>query len=428
MGKLIDRIACALGTSRRSALYVSLLSIVLSFFVASIVLLAMGKNPLLAFMNFLQGAGFLPKESYGGGVGILSDFFMFLNLLAPLVLASLSFIVGYKVGLFNIGISGQMVTAGFLATCLVGYSGLPAVIAKPLVIIVGVAGGALMGALVGFLKHRFNIHEVVSTIMFNYVVSYVTGFFINTYYADMMTRSMKVCSPEARLTWAGVKLLGANCNIPLGIVLAVIAALLVKFVFDKTVFGFELKAVGSNARAARYVGINVGKSVVASMVISGALAGLAGVTYYCGYFNTIQPKILPGLGYDAITVALLGNSTPIGSIFAGALIAIFQTGTNYMSSNLGVAKEIASLITGILLLFASCGTYFRHLARRRVEHLEDRKIRAERAAAQNGSAIEIGFMSESGPEGALGDVGATLVADEPRTEEAGLGEGESHVG
>ena len=386
MKKAANKLAAILDGNRWSSISVSILSILLSLICASIVLLVLGKNPLVAFQSFLQGAGFLPKANYGGGSGMLSDLFTFLNLLAPMILAALSFIVGFKAGLFNFAISGQMLTSGFVATAIVGYSGLDAVIAKPLVIVIGIVAGGLLGAFIGFLKYKFNIHEVVSTIMVNYIVNYLTGFFINTYFADPLTRSMRICSSEARLTWMDVPLGGVACDIPLGIVLAVLAALIVKFIFDKTVFGFELRAVGMNARCAKYTGIKVGNRIVLSMVLAGMLAGLAGVTYYCGYYNTIVPKTLPDLGYDAIAVALLGNSSPIGAIFAGALIGIFQTGSNYMSSSLGVAREIASLITGILLLFSACGGYFRYLAHRRMERLADEaaQLAKEQTTAESG--------------------------------------------
>ena len=247
MKKAANKLAAILDGNRWSSISVSILSILLSLICASIILLVLGKNPLVAFQSFLQGAGFLPKANYGGGSGMLSDLFTFLNLLAPMILAALSFIVGFKAGLFNIGISGQMLTSGFLATAIVGYSGLDAVIAKPLVIVIGIVAGGLLGAFIGFLKYKFNIHEVVSTIMVNYIVNYLTGFFINTYFADPLTRSMRICSSEARLTWMDVPLGGVACDIPLGIVLAVLAALIVKFIFDKTVFGFELRAVGGMA-------------------------------------------------------------------------------------------------------------------------------------------------------------------------------------
>ena len=359
-------------TGRRASVWASVFAIILTMITASVLLLVMGKNPLVAFQSFLQGCGLLPKAKYGGGSGMLSDLFDFLNYLAPLLLASLAFIAAFKAGLFNIGISGQMLISGFLATVLVGYNkGLSAVAAKPLVIIIGIIAGGLTGALVGFLKYRFNIHEVVSTIMINYIISYLTGFFINNNYVDMMTRTSRVCSPAARLTWTKVQIGGVNCKVPLGIALAVIFAFLVQFLFDKTTFGFELKAVGLNSKCAKYFGVGVGKSVVLSMAISGMLAGLAGVTYYLGYTNTIIPKTLAGMGYDSIAVALLGNSSPVGSIFAAFIVSIFQQGANYMSSRVGVAKEIASLITGILLLYASCGNFMRMLAGRDLQREAD---------------------------------------------------------
>lgn len=354
------------------SLWASILAILLTLITASALLLIMGKNPLIAFQSFLQGCGMLPKAKYGGGSGMLSDLFDFLNYLAPLLLASLAFIAAFKAGLFNIGISGQMLIAGFLATALVGYNkSLSAGLAKPLVIIIGIIAGGLVGALVGFLKYRFNIHEVVSTIMINYIISYMTGFFINNNYVDMMTRTSRVCTPEARLTWTKVPIGGVNCKVSLGIVIAIVMAFLVQFLFDKTTFGFELKSVGLNPKCAKYFGVKVGKSIVFSMAISGALAGLAGVTYYLGYTNTIIPKTLAGMGYDSISVALLGNASPVGSILASIIVSIFQQGANYMSSRVGVAKEIASLITGILLLYASCGNYMKMLAHQTLQREAD---------------------------------------------------------
>ena len=357
---------------RNGDLWSSALAIFLTLITAGILLLVMGKNPITAFQAFLQGCGFLPKAKYGGGSGMLSDLFDFLNYLAPMLLASLAFIAAFKTGLFNIGISGQMLISGFLATVLVGYNKalLPAA-AKPLVILIGILAGGLIGALVGFLKYRFNIHEVVSTIMINYIISYMTGFFINNNYVDMMTRTSRVCTPAARLTWTNVPINGVNCKVPLGLAIALLMAFLIQFLFDKTSFGFELKAVGLNSNCAKYFGVKVGRSVVLSMAISGVLAGLAGVTYYLGYTNTIIPKTLAGMGYDSISVALLGNASPVGSIFAAIIVSIFQQGANYMSSRVGVAKEIASLITGILLLYASCGNYMKMLANRTLQKEAD---------------------------------------------------------
>lgn len=374
-----SRLAALLTHEKWGGIAVPMLSIVLALLTASVLLVIMGKNPITAFVSFLQGSGFVPKAKYGGGQGLLTDLFTTMNTLAPMLLASLAFIIGFKAGLFNIGIAGQMLISGFTATVIVGYSELNAFLAKPLVVIVGIITGGLVGALIGWLKYRFNIHEVVASVMINYIISYGTGFFINTYYANMLTRSMQICSDASRLTLMNVQLGGVKCNVPLGIVLAFAAAFLVKFIFDKTVFGFELKAVGNNATCAKYTGINVGRRFIFSMAFSGMLAGLAGVVYFLGTYNTILPKTLPGMGYDAIAVAMLGNASPIGSIFAAILISVFQCGSNYMSSNLGVAKEISDLITGILLMFSACGGYFQYVAQRRVSRERDLLKAAETA-------------------------------------------------
>ena len=355
-------------TGKYASLWVSVIAILLTIVTATVLLLLIGKNPLVAIRSFLQGCGFLAKEKYGGGSGQLTDLLDFLNYLTPLILASLAFIVAFKAGLFNIGISGQMMLAGFTATVLVGYNkALSPFIAKPLVLLIGLAVGGLTGVLVGYLKYRFNIHEVVSTIMINYIISYLIGFFINTYYLDMMTRNSKVCTPEARLTLTNVMIGNMKSKIPLGLIGAILVALLVSFLFRKSVLGFEIKAVGQNRRCSEYSGIRVSRTILISMGLSGAIAGLAGVAYYLGYTNTIIPKSLPGMGYDSISVALLGSGSPIGSIFAAVVVAVFQQGANYMSSSVGVVKEIASLITGIMLLFASCGNYMKYRAARTMQ-------------------------------------------------------------
>ncbi len=369
-------------TGPRAAVWSSLAAIVMTLLTAGVLLLVMGRNPAVAFYSFLQGCGFAPKANYGGGSGMLSDLFDFLTYLAPMLLASLAFIVAFKAGLFNIGIAGQMLAAGFLATVLAGYNKtLPSPAAKLIVVVIGIAAGGLVGAFVGYLKYRFNIHEVVSTIMINYIISYLTGFFINNNYVDMMTRTSRVCSPAARLCLTNVQIGGVNCKIPFGMLIALAAAFAVHFLFSRTTVGFELKAVGRNAHCAQYFGVRVGRRLVLAMALSGMLAGLAGVNYYLGYTNTIIPKTLAAMGYDSISVALLGSASPIGAIFAAVIVSIFQQGANYMSSMVGVAKEIASLITGILLLYASCGTYMKIRAERVLQKAADRT----RDAGQGGS-------------------------------------------
>lgn len=353
-----------IGHEKRQHYMIPLFTILLSLLFGILVISLLGKNPLQAYYNLLQGSGLAPKASYAGHKGMITDFTSFLNALTPMLFAALAVLIALKAGLFNIGVSGQMLAAGFTATILIGYSSLPAVAAKPLVVVIGFIIGALAGALVGYLKHRFNINEVVSTIMFNYIFQNVISFLINTFYVDPVSRQSRNVGQAARLTLVDVVVGDYKMDIPLSILVAAVGIAVTAFVLNKTTLGFEIKAVGNSIRAAEYAGIQVGRTRVLAMMLSGGFAGLAGVTYYLGYFASIQPKVLVSTGYDAIAVALLGNSSPVGIIFSSFLITVISKGSTYMSSTSGVQAEIASAITGIILLFSACGAYVKYKVNR----------------------------------------------------------------
>lgn len=369
----------ALGNEKYQFITIPVFSILVSLLVGAVVILFLGKNPIEAYGNLLQGSGLLMKEKYAGGKSMLTDFLSFVDYWTPMIFAALAVAVALKAGLFNIGVSGQMLAAGFIASITVGYSTLAAPIAKPLVIVLCFVVGSLVGGLIGFLKHKFNINEVVSSIMLNYIVEYVTAFFIYTKYVDPVSRQSKNISEAARLTLKNVPIGELKGDIPLGIILAIIVAFIIKYVFDKTTFGYELKAIGFNGNASKYAGINVGKNMVIAMMISGGLAGLAGATYYLGYFCSMQPKVLAAMGYDAIAVSLLGNSNPTGILASSFLINIINKGSTYMSSKAGLDAEIASVITGLILLFSACGAYIQYLVKKNKDKLEENKKAKEEA-------------------------------------------------
>ena len=379
--------AAVLGNERYQSITVPVFAILLSLLAAAVVLLIMGKNPLTAFASFLQGSGILPKPNYAAKKSMVTDLFSMLNMLTPMIFASLAVAVALKAGLFNIGVSGQMLVSGFAASVLVGYSDLPMGIALPLVLIIGIVGGAAVGALIGWLKHRFNINEVVSSIMLNYIFSYTVSFFINIRFIDPVSRQSRSISSAARLTLTNVELGAIKLDLPLGMLLAIPMAFFVKFLLDKTRVGYEMKVVGLNRRAAEYAGINVGRNIVLSMAISGALAGLAGITFYMGYYNSIQPRVLASLGFDSIAVCLLGNSNPIGILFSSLLITVISKGSNYLSSTANVPQEIAQLITGLILLFSACGTYIRYRVSATKDELRDLKKRAEGIKDEGGDRV-----------------------------------------
>ena len=367
--KLISR---TLGNKKTQSVTIPVFCVLIGLIAGAVVIAVLGKNPFSAYYNLLQGCGLAPKASYAGYKSILTDFLSFLNYLTPMIFAALAVAVAMRTGLFNIGVSGQMLAAGFLSSILVGYSGLNAVLSKPLVLLIGILAGALVGGRIGLLKYKFNINEVVSSIMLNYIIQYVCSFCINTFYVDPVSRQSKAIAPAARLTLADTVVGNLKMDIPLGFVLALIAVFAVKFLLDRTKMGYEMKAVGFSRSASRYAGINVGKNIVVTMLISGALAGLAGVTYYLGYFASIQPRVLSSTGFDAIAVSLLGSNNPVGIIFSSFLITIVDKGSTYMSSAAGIQAEIADVITGIILLFSACSAFISYLLSR-VKDEEGRK-------------------------------------------------------
>ena len=368
-----EKIINFIGSEKRQRIMIPVFAILISLIVGAVMIMLVGKNPITSYQNLLQGSGILPKPSYAGSKGMLTDFMSFLNALTPMIFAALAVGVAFKVGLFNIGVAGQMLFAGFTATIIVGYSNLDAIVAKPLVILIGIVCGAAVGGIIGYLKYRFNINEVVSCIMVNYILQYVISFLINMYYVDVVSRQSRKIGEAASLTLKNVEAFGMKMEVPIGMILAVVVTFVIKFIFDKTKLGYEMKVVGKSQKAARYAGIEVGRTLVIAMLISGALAGLAGVTYYLGYNTSIQPKILSSVGYDAIAVSLLGNANPVGSMLSAFLITIISKGSTYMRSTAGVPQEMSAVITALILLFSACGAYIQYRIKCAKDKLEEAK-------------------------------------------------------
>lgn len=303
----------------------------------------------------------------------MTDLTSFLDALAPMIFGALAVIIAMKAGLFNIGVSGQMLFAGFIATVLIGYSDLSAVLAKPLVIVVGMMAGAIIGGFIALLKYRFNINEVVSCIMINNILQYVISYFINSNYVNPVSRQSQYINEASTLTIKGINMGGIRVDFPIAIFLALLASFIIFYLLKNMTLGYEIKAVGSNRKAAQYAGINVGRTLILTMMISGALAGLAGVSYYMGYFTSIQPRALSSLGFDAIATALLANNNPLGAIFSSILVTILSKGSVYMSSRVEVVKEISGVITGLILLFSATGVFIKYKINRAVELAETEK-------------------------------------------------------
>ena len=358
------RLLRAIRHPRNQPLLIAVLAVLLSLLAIGLVIIVIGKNPISVFRSLLQGSGWLPKPRYASSRSMLTDFCGLLDAVTPMLFAAIAVSIAFKAGLFNIGVSGQMLAAGFLATVIVGYSSLGAVIARPLVLLIGMAAGAALAMLVGWLKARFNIHEVVATIMLNYIVQYIVGYFVKSRYIDPISRQSRAVSAQSRLTLVNVPVGAVETRIPLCFLLAVLLAVLFYLILRRTRLGFEIRAIGSNRQAAEYSGISVNKTTITAMALSGMAAGLAGVTYYLGYFNCINPGELSRVGFDSIAVAMLASSNPLACVLSSLLITTLGYGSNYMSSVTGVSEHIASLLIGIVLLFSACGALFGYFMNR----------------------------------------------------------------
>ncbi len=264
----------------------------------------------------------------------------------------------FRTGLFSIGAAGQMLMGGLTATALALSLNLPKWQMLAIILLASMAAGSIWGFIPGYLKARFNVHEVVSTIMLNWVAYWTVYYTIPAYFkARLETESARI--PEyasLKVPWLTELFGGSFIN--LGIFVVAAAAIVVSIILNKTVLGYELKAVGFNRHAAEYAGINVQRDMALSLGISGALAGLAGATFYVGYAVNMQIGVLPSQGMDAIAVALLGANSPIGVVLAALFFGVLHSGKGFMNAMTGIPPEIGDTIIAIIIYFAATSVLF----------------------------------------------------------------------
>ncbi len=294
----------------------------------------------------------------------------------PLILTGLSVALAFRVGLFNIGAEGQLYVGSLLAV-IVGFSivGVPWFIHLPLAIGAGFVGGALWGFIPGILKARTGAHEVIVTIMLNYVAYNLIGWALRTELVQREGRSdaiSKVVEPTAALVPI-VEGLRANW----GIVIALAAAVVVWWLLFRSTKGFEWRAVGFNPRAARYAGMSIGWSTVTSMVIAGGLAGLAGAVVILGGSRTLSPGFSPGYGFDGIVVALVGNTRPLGVVGAAFLFGALRAGATPMQAATGTPRDLVVIIQALVILFIAAPGLVRAIYRIRAERTTGSEVFAK---------------------------------------------------
>ncbi len=329
---------------KASPLVVSLSAVFLGIVAGCVFILCIGKNPFAGFERILFGA-LSNTRRIGNTLGMSTQ----------LILIGLSVAFAFKTGLFNIGAPGQMLIGGITGSILAYYLPLdmPRIIYLPLIVIASMLTGALWGFLSGLLKAKFNVHEVVSTIMLNWIAYWIVYDFIPRFIIDP-TISVKSKPIETvhtlRADW--LTSLTSFSTMNYGFFIAIVMCVVVWFILQKTTLGFNLKAVGSNRFCAEYAGIKVNRSIMISMAIAGALASLGGLTYYCGYSNIMEMGKMPSEGFDGIAVALLGNCSPVGIFFSAIFFGILKMGRGSLAAT-GIPTEIADTIIATIIYFTA---------------------------------------------------------------------------
>jgi ABC-type uncharacterized transport system permease subunit len=301
-----------------------------------------------SYIALFQGAVFNPLAS--GLAAQFAPLMETLTIATPLITAGLGVALAFRAGLFNIGAQGQIIMAGILAAWVGFALHLPVGLHLLLVLVAGIVGGALWGGLVGLLKARTGAHEVIVTIMFNYVALYFLGYLLNTPAFQRPGESNPI-SPILDPTAVYPQILGSQYRLHLGFVLAIAATVLVWWLLNRSTVGFEFRAVGANPKAAQTAGINVSRSTILVMAIAGALAGMSGVAQVAGTEKVLTDGVAATYGFDAITVALLGRSTPWGTFAAGLLFGAFRAGAVQMQIQTGTPIDIVLVVQSLIVLF-----------------------------------------------------------------------------
>ncbi len=326
-----------------SELVKALAAVFLGLIAGAILMLFIGKNPVMGYVSLFRG-GLMNAERIGNTLATAT----------PLILTGLSVAFAFRTGLFNIGASGQMLIGGLCATAI----GLSFSWPRPLLLLVislsAILGGAIWGIIPGFLKARFNVNEVVATIMMNWIAYWSVYYIVPAYFKGEYLETESARLPElASLKAPWLTGLFAGSYINLGLFLAIAAVAVISFLLNRTTLGYELKAVGFNRHASEYAGISVSRNVILSMMIAGALAGLAGATFYTGYASNIQIGVLPTQGADGIAVSLLGANSPWGVLAAAIFFGMLHSGKGFMNAMTKIPPDISDTIIAIIIYFTA---------------------------------------------------------------------------
>lgn len=343
-----------------------LLAVGLGLIVGAFAMIWVGIQDGLPFIEILvkplQGYRALLNSTFGS----LYGFGEALVYIVPLIMTGLAVAFSFRTGLFNIGAEGQFIVGSF-ATAYVGFTfnNIPTILQLLLAIIAGIVAGGLWGAFAGFLKAKRGVHEVITTIMMNHIAFYLYNYFVSSpkWFKSPLYQGSFSINPEIRLPVLG---LFKPSRAHIGVLIALVAAVIVYIILWKTKLGYEVRAVGHKSSAAEYAGIDVAKKFIIAMFISGGLAGLGGGLHLLGTARrAFQLGAFPNYGFDGIAVALIGKNHPVGIVLSAFLFAILRRGAPIMQVQAGIAKEVVSIVQAAIIFFVAAEQIVKWLVRRK---------------------------------------------------------------
>lgn len=322
---------------------VPIVSVLLGLLLGAIVMLIGSYNPLLAYSSLFEYV-FGSMNSVGETV----------RQITPLIFTGLAVAFAFRTGLFNIGAEGQLIM-GTLGATIVGINfQLPWFLHVPLAIIVGGLMGGFWGVIAGYLKARRGVHEVISTIMLNWIALYLANYIISTFLLEPNKMRSQYIQESAWLNSPGLTQLFDGARIHYGIMIAIFMAFIFYIVLWKTKQGYELRAVGFNPHASEYAGVNVKANIVKAMFYSGIFAGIGGACETLGVFHyqAIAPAFT-GYGMLGIAVALIGRNSAIGTILGAVMLGVFTYGASGMKIGAGVPEELINIVIAMVIFFVA---------------------------------------------------------------------------
>ena len=344
-------------SSWRDLFLLPMAALLLAILIGALIMIATSVAPATILQSFVAMAR--------GSLGSMHALSETMTAAIPLVLSGLGIGLAFRAGLFNIGAEGQMVVGG-LATAVASFAitGLPIWIHLPLALVIGLSVGALYAAIAGILKAATGAHEVISTIMLNLISFRLLDYVLRQPVIQKEGRSdpiSKAVLESAELPRL-LAFIDGNLRLHAGLFIMLLAVALVYWLLFRSKLGFAFRISGENPGAARYAGIHAGLTVVLAMAIAGALAGLAGATQISGVLGRATPGFTAGIGFDAIAVALLGRSHPVGILLAGLLFGALEAGGRQMQVDAGVSIDLIGIIQALIIIFVAAPLLVRRIS------------------------------------------------------------------